>query len=42
MNDLAVYTRVGPTERIGKYEHFISRILTTHEVNIFIEILMIK
>ncbi|CAI6362543.1 unnamed protein product [Macrosiphum euphorbiae] len=29
MNDLAVYTRVGPTERISKYNNFINRVLTT-------------
>lgn len=29
MSDLAVYTRVGPSERIGKYDSFINRILTT-------------
>jgi len=42
MADLAVYTRVGPSERIGKYDSFIKRILTTPKVNIFIEILMSK
>ncbi|XP_060874625.1 piwi-like protein Siwi [Metopolophium dirhodum] len=29
MADLAVYTRVGPSERIGKYNSFINRILDT-------------
>ncbi|XP_016658527.1 piwi-like protein Siwi isoform X1 [Acyrthosiphon pisum] len=29
MTDLAVYTRVGPSERINKYNSFINRVLTT-------------
>ncbi|XP_015373015.1 PREDICTED: piwi-like protein 2 [Diuraphis noxia] len=31
MADLAMYTRIGPTERIGRYNNFMDQILTTPE-----------